>query len=123
MPPPITWTNRDQLLNVNRSQPLTISWSGGADNDRVGIVGFGEDLPGNASTAFICLSPPGASSFTIPPPILSNLPATHSNPLQSKSVIYLVSVPGSALAPIQANGLNAGLAMFTYINGKTVVFQ
>ncbi|HEX5431014.1 MAG TPA: hypothetical protein VFW83_03550 [Bryobacteraceae bacterium] len=123
VPSAITWTNRDQLINVDRTQPLTISWTGGGGSDRAGIVGFGEDLPGNASAEFICIAPPGASSFTIPPPILENLPATRPNPLQSKGVIYLVSVPGSALVPLQAKGLDAGLAMFTYIDGKTVVFR
>jgi uncharacterized protein (TIGR03437 family) len=123
VPAPVTWTDRDSLVTVNRSQPLTISWTGGSSKDRVGIAGFGEDLPGNATTMFVCVAQPGASSFTIPSQILANLPATRANPLQSSDVIYLVSVPGSAEAAITPSGLNAGEAMFTYIDGKTVIYQ
>jgi hypothetical protein len=123
VPSPITWTGRNSLLSVNRTQPLTISWTGGSPTDLVGLVGFGEDIPSNASTMFVCLAQQGASSITVAPPILANLPATRANPLQSKDVLYLVSVPGSAAVPIQAAGLDAGAALFTYINGKTVVYQ
>ncbi|HYL75808.1 MAG TPA: hypothetical protein VEU96_16480 [Bryobacteraceae bacterium] len=122
VPQPLTWTNRDQIMTVSRSQPLTISWTGGTDQ-QVGIVGFGEDLPTNASTSFVCVAQQGSTSFTIPPYILSNLPATRRNILQSKSVIYFVSVPRSGATPFTASGLDAGVAMFAYINGKTVVFQ
>jgi uncharacterized protein (TIGR03437 family) len=123
VPQPLTWTNRDQLTGVSRSQPLTISWSGGDASQFVGVVGFGEDLPTNSSAAFVCLASRGASSFTIPPVILSNVPATRPNPLQSKSAIYLVSVPGSSITNLNAGGLDNGSALFTYVNGKTVVFQ
>jgi len=123
VPSPITWTGRDSLVTVTRSQPLTISWTGGSATDRVGVVGFGEDLPANASTMFVCLASQGATSITVPPPILANLPATRANPLQSPGVIYLVSVPGSAAVAVEASGLNAGAALFTYIDGKTVTYQ
>lgn len=122
VPQPLTWTNRDQITAVLRSQPLTISWTGGTDQ-LVGIVGFGEDLPTNASTSFVCVAQPGATSVTISPYVLTNLPATRTNVLQSKSVIYFVSVPRSSVTSFTANGLDSGVAMFTYINGKTVVFQ
>jgi uncharacterized protein (TIGR03437 family) len=123
VPSPISWTGRNSLVNVNRAQPLNISWSGGTSSDLVGIVGFGEDLPTNSSTMFVCLASPGATSFSIPPPVLANLPPTRQNPLQSKDVIYLVSVPGAAAVPVNPTGVNAAAALFTYINGKTVIYQ
>jgi uncharacterized protein (TIGR03437 family) len=123
VPAPITWTGRDNLTTVPRSQPLTISWTGGGASDLVGVAGFGEDLPGNASTAFLCVAQPGANSITIPPAILANLPATRPNPLQSRDVIYLVSLPGSAITSIQPSGLDAGAAFFAYVDGKTVIYR
>ena len=122
IPQPLTWTNRAQLMAVSRSQPLTVSWSGG-DGQMVGIAGFAEDLPTNASTAFLCLAPPGASSFTVPAYILANVPLTRQNVLQSKGVIYLVSVPGSGAQTFNASGLDLGVVMFSNISGRTVVFQ
>jgi len=119
----VVWTNRDQLTVVNRAQPLTISWTGGESNQLIAIMGYGEDLPTNASAAFACIAPPGATSFTVPAAILSNLPPTRRNPLQSKDVIYLGEVPGSSVQKINAKGLDQGMTESYLINGKTVVFQ
>src|SRR5260370_19628187 len=123
IPQPLPWTNRDQLTVVNRAQPLTVSWTGGDSSQVVGIVGFGEDLPTNSSASFACIAPRGAGSFTVPPDILSNLPATRANPLQSKDVIYLVSVPPASAQNLNATGLDQGATGFLQINGKTVVLQ
>ena len=123
VPPPLVWTGRDQLMVVNRAQPLTISWTGGDPGQIVGIIGIGEDLPTNSSAAFSCIAPIGASSFTVPADILSALPATRANPLQSKDVIYLISVPGSSVQNLNASGLDQGSSAFFLSNGKTVVLQ
>jgi hypothetical protein len=123
IPQPPSWTNRDQLTLVNRTQPLNIAWTGGDAGQVVEIIGFGEDLPTNSSAVFACIAPPGATSFSVPPDILSNLPPTRANPLQSKDVIYLVTLAGSSLQNLNAKGLDQGSSAFYSINGKTVVLQ
>lgn len=123
VPQPLTWVNRDQLTLVDRTQPLTISWTGGDAGQIVGVAGFSEDLPANSSAVFACLASAGASSLTVPAIAMTNLPATRSNPLRSKSVIYLVTVPGSSTQVLNANGLDDGLSFFSFINGKSVIFQ
>lgn len=123
IPQPLSWTNRDQITLVNRTQPLTISWSGGDTNQVIMIIGFGEDLPTNSSAVFACVAPFGATSFAIPADILTNLPATRSNPLQSKDVIYLVGLPSSSIQDLNASGLDVGVSAFYSVNGKTVVLQ
>lgn len=123
MPQSLTWTNRDQLVSVDHTQPLNLAWSGGSLT-QVAIVGFGVDLPTNSTTVFGCLAPPGASNFTVPAIVLSNLPATRSNPLQSKSVIYLGNAPNTSSAVnLNASGLDVGYAAFQFATGKTVIFQ
>ncbi len=123
VPQPITWTNRNQITTVSRSQPLTISWSGAGTNDVIGVVGIGTDLPSNSAAAFACLAQPGASSLTVPADVLFNLPPTQQTVLNSADVLYLVSVPQSAIAALNATGLDTGVALFAYVNGKTVIFQ
>jgi len=123
IPQPTTWIGRDQLIYVNRSQPLNLAWSGGDSGQVNVILGFGEDLPLNSSAAFACLAPPGASSFSVPTDILSNLPATRANPLHSKDVIYLLSVPGGSIKNLNATGLDYGISGFALITGKSVVLQ
>jgi uncharacterized protein (TIGR03437 family) len=123
IPPPLTWTNRLQTNVVDRTQPLTISWTGGDTGQVVAMLGFGEDLPTNSSAVFVCIAPLGSSSFTIPTDMMANLPATRANPLQSKGVIYMLALSGSSLKSIAAKGLDVGLTSFYSIIGKTVVLQ
>ncbi|MDP8981471.1 MAG: hypothetical protein M3O35_12875 [Acidobacteriota bacterium] len=123
IPQPLVWTNRNQLTLINRAQPLTLSWSGGDSGQVVVIVGYGEDLPTNSSAAFACIAPPGATSFTVPPAIMSNIPPGRPNPLQSNAVLYVGVMAGSSVQKINAKGLDQGLTESYYINGKTVVFQ
>lgn len=123
VPQPLTWTNRDQLTVINRATPVTIAWTGAGANDFVGVIGFGEDLPANTSTVFACLAPQGATSLTVPVTALANVPITRPNPLQSKGVLYLVTVPQSSLTTLPASGLDAAYAGFAYISGKTVIFE
>lgn len=123
VPSPMTWTNRDQLTFVNRSAPLTVSWSGGAAGDLVALVGIGLNLPSNSGTTIVCVAAPGATSITVPADVLANVPPTRQAVLNSTDALYLVSVPQTAAAPIHANGLDSGTALFGYLNGKTVIFQ
>jgi uncharacterized protein (TIGR03437 family) len=123
IPQPLTWNNRNQLTTLDRTQPLTISWTGGDTGQEIAVVGVGEDLPTNSSAVFKCVALPGASSLTVPPDLLSNLPATRGNPLQSKDIIYLVTLAGTSLQKLGAKGLDQGSTAYFYINGKTVVLQ
>jgi uncharacterized protein (TIGR03437 family) len=123
IPQPLTWNNRNQLDVVDRTQPLTISWTGGDTGQEIAVVGVGEDLPTNSSAVFKCIALPGASSLTVPPDVLSNLPATRQNPLQSKGIIYLVNLAGTSIQKLNAKGLDQGSTGYFYINGKTVVLQ
>ena len=123
IPQPPTWTNRDQLVVVDRTQPLQISWTGGDAGQRVAILGFGEDLPTNSSAAFICMAPAGATSFTVPTDLLSNLPPSRLDTLQSKDIIYMLTLSGGSIQPIQTTGVDQGVTSFYSVVGKTVFLQ
>ncbi len=75
IPQPVTWTNKTQLFNIDRTQPLTITWTGGDSGQIITVAGFAEDLPTNSSAMFTCIAQAGASSLTVPTAILANLPA------------------------------------------------
>ena len=123
LPQPLNWTNQSSLGVVMRSQPLTLNWTGGGDEDSNFVIGLGVDLPTNSSSIFVCSVPPGAHSFTVPSDVLANLPATRPNPLQSKDVIYLFSIPDASEANLNATGLDVGYTATYIIDGKTVIFQ
>ena len=123
IPQPLTWTNRSSLNIVDHTQPLTLSWSGGDGSQAVAILGIAEDLPTNSSAAFVCMAPASASSFTVPPDLLSNFPLTRGDPLQSKDVIYLITMAGSSVNNLNASGLDVGITEYDSIMGKTVVIE
>jgi len=123
IPPPVVWTQQDTTNVVDRTKPLTLSWTGGDSGQVVGVLFIAEDLPTNSSDAAVCMAPAGASSLTIPTDLLSNMPATRGNPLQSKHVIYLIAMAGTSVDPINATGLDVGITEFDSIIGKTVVLQ
>jgi hypothetical protein len=120
VPAPLTWTNRDQTVLVDRTQPLVLNWTGTTASQTVAILGIDSDLPTNSSAMFLCYAPSRASTFTVPPEVLGAIPPSRPHALSSKSVIYLMS---SSPASFTASGLSTGVAAAVYIGGKTVAFQ
>jgi len=123
MPAPFTWNEQMQLNKVDRTQPLKLTWSAVPHNQSLAVFGFSVDRANNASAAFYCIAPEGANSFTIPPQTLESLPATHLNPVQSRSGIYVANTPLRNSVKFSATGLNYGAARAVLMLGKTVVFQ
>jgi hypothetical protein len=81
------------------------------------------DLPSTSTGLFLCVAAPGSTSFTVPPEILANMPATRSNLILSKGVIYVGTMPTQNPATFQASGLDLGLLVTAAFSGKTVIFQ
>jgi len=123
VPEILNWIQQTTLSVVPRNQPLMLNWTGGSDGDSDFVIGVGVDLPSNSSSIFVCSVPWGASSFTVPADVMANLPASRPNPLQSKDMIYLFSIPGPSVANLNATGLNMGSTSSYIILGKTVLFQ
>ena len=123
MPPALTWTGRSNLVDVDRTQPLALAWSGVPTGQVVTILGFSMDRPSNSSGVFYCTVPKNATGFTIPPEVLGSLPATQANILKSKGAIYVMTATAANGVPFQASGLNAAIAIGGYMIGKTVRFQ
>lgn len=122
MPAAFTWTNRDQNATVNRSSPLTLTWSGAASQS-IAIQGVNVDDPTDSTGLFYCIAPAGASSFTVPAAVLSALPATRANPLLSRGVIYLSDMPLANATSVSNSPFDAAAGRGVYIAGRTVVFQ
>ncbi|MGH9666258.1 MAG: hypothetical protein ACRD9L_17665, partial [Bryobacteraceae bacterium] len=66
VPNALNWTNRDQLVNIDRTKPLTLNWTGANPGSTVFIAGGATDLPTNSTAFFLCVAPPGVTSFTVP---------------------------------------------------------
>ena len=122
-PTPLTWSNRAQISPITRSQGFTVSWSGAPAGQTAIVFGGGVDLPSNVTGEFVCVAPPGSSSFTVPPTALANVPATRNNLLRSKGVVYVGALPLASPTSFTATGLDTGAILPGVFLGKTVIFQ
>ncbi len=70
----VLWTNKSAINTIDRSQPLTVTWSGGPEGGSVVLGGY-VDSNTMGLVGFVCIEDASAGSFTIPSFMLSTLPA------------------------------------------------
>jgi len=94
----VLWTNKAGISTVDRSQPLTVTWTGGTSPGYV-LVGGYIDASTGGQLGFVCSEDVNKGSFTIPAFVLSTMPAGSGgmfispNPLSQQ-----VTIPGVDLA-------------------------
>jgi len=71
-PIPLVWTNQAAITAVNRSQDLTVTWTGGIPGTWVQIGGGSTTI--GVSGTFLCFAPVSAGTFTIPSYVLLGSP-------------------------------------------------
>jgi len=109
-PPLLVLSNASAIAGgIDRSQPLTLQWSGGNTSGYVAIIGRSQ-LPvsnGEQTAATLqCTAPVSAGQFTIPASMLGALPAQAAAPgTPGSPVLELTST--SAL-PFTAPGMDVG---------------
>ena len=91
---------------VNRSQGLTLNWTGGNSSDVVVIEGTATTIANDFQTGatFICFSTAGAGGFTVPSSVLSQLPAVSAEQIANLAGNGTLSV-STASTPSAGNGL------------------
>jgi hypothetical protein len=99
---------------LDRSQPLTIAWSGGP---AAGHVVFGGYAGGSASTAFLCTEDAAKGSFTVPQYVLSAMPAVTSR----QGYLFLAAHPLER--GFSAPGLDIGFFLNFSNDSEAVEFR
>lgn len=106
---------------VARGNGLTLNWTGGNSSDFLEIVGSASTGSGDVftSTTFICTTTAGAKTFTVPPTILNQLPASSTGSLTVGSGAFT-----SFMAPLTAGG-SIDIGFFTGFTGTagSAVYQ
>jgi len=103
--------------NVSRSQPLTLSWTGGNSSDVVTIEGTTGTITGTGAsttetaTLFICYTTAGNGSFTIPTSVLSQM--------QSITAAQITAGMGTSSLSI-SSGPNPVLFSPSLVSGGTI---
>ncbi len=99
--PLLTWTNTNVAANIDRSQDLTVTWTGGNPGSYVYITGTSEDLKTFVVGGYTCLAIADAGHFTVPSYILSALPAGKGG----------TALQNQVQAPLVASGLDIAIAI------------
>jgi hypothetical protein len=109
----LVWTNRTSITEVNRSNSLEVTWSGGQPNTYVWITGSSSD-GGNPAllTSFTCTAPVSAQRFTVPQPVLGSLVASFQNPALPIPIGQLSVGNYSNPTTFTATGLSSGGVTF-----------
>lgn len=122
-PQEFEWINRDRIATIDRSQPLTVTWRGVGDGQRLAIVVMNVDPSSTAIGTCLCVSHAGAGRFTIPAAALRNLPRGEDHPDPPLNVIELVSVPDRTRMQAFGAGLKSGAAFSVFASAKLVSFR
>jgi len=111
----VTWTNKGAINSIDRTQPLTVTWSGGTNPGSVLIGGY---VFSNTVglVGFVCTEDTGKGSFTIPGFILSLLP-----PSAAGGAMFISPHPLSRQVTIP--GVDAAYFMDGSNDSKSVVYQ
>ena len=110
----LRWVNQSSIGIVDRSQPLTVTWSGGPNPGHVVFGGYANTQGG---AFFVCIEDAQKGSLTIPQQILSILPPTAGR----KGYLFLATDPFEN--PFTAPGLDAGYFMNFSNDSREVEFR
>jgi len=120
---PPRFDNRFAIGNVQRSQGVTVNWSGVDSGALVSIRGVSSpNTPGAPAVTFFCVEKAGAGQFTIPPHVLLSLPVAGSSTAANGSALGL-SVGMTGVVRFTAPGVDAGLLRYSSVFGRSVSFQ
>ena len=120
----VNWLNRLQIGIIDRTQPLTVTWSpNGLQNTTMVIGASNYDLLTNTTQTFICTAAPAAGSFSVPSYILEAFLPSSPASGGSYGVLGLAAVPAQGLTKFTASGLATGIAVQTFTSATTVLLQ
>jgi uncharacterized protein (TIGR03437 family) len=118
--PQFTWINREQIVDVDRRRPLTLTWTPSKPDEVKLILAMNVDQLTTARAMCYCLVSGASGKFTIQPEFLANFPASRDMPGEPLSQLMiaeptlhsLVNVPG--LERLQAMTMFASLRIVRY---------
>lgn len=120
-PSVLNWTNRAQISSIDRAAGVTITWSGGDPSGFVEIKGGSSTLNAQADQligGFTCIVPVSDRSFTIPPYILSALPATQTG---HPAVLFVSGI--SSIKRLEGGGLDLSFSAILDRSGSNVTYR
>jgi hypothetical protein len=114
------WENRDNTGTVDRRLGVTLRWRP-LPEEGVMLIGLmSVDSSASAWGACYCAAAGAAGSFTIPPAMLANLPASQPAPTVPPPSMWVSYLPFNNQKPLDARGLDNGLAISLFVQALEV---
>ncbi len=92
--PLLNWTNPSVAASIDRTQPMTVTWTGGNSGEHAFTFILGSVAAPLRGRGFTCLTTADAGKFTVPAYILSALPAGSGGAQIQNSVQLPMAAPG-----------------------------
>jgi uncharacterized protein (TIGR03437 family) len=121
MPEPVLWTNRDQIAEVNRSHPVTLTWNPARPEQTIFILAANADQFTTARAMCYCAVNGREGRFTIPAAMLANFPITYDVGGRPVNQLGLAASTGPATVHPFGSGVIVGLGLS--INTRIVDFR
>lgn len=109
--PLMSWTNQSAAENIDRSQGLLVTWTGG--NPGTFVVITGTSGANSIVGGFTCLAPVAAGRFTVPAYILLAMPSGPG----------AVDLQNYTYSTLSASGIDTGLALGDIAASVTSTFR
>ena len=126
LPPMLTWTNQAGLASIDRTQDLTVTWSGGIPDKEFALI-VGLSTNGQTTAGFLCAEKVSAGQFTVPAWVLSNLPATATFSNQGQTVpaglIGVGSASFTSVGRFTGTGLDFGVVTYEQATASLASYQ
>jgi uncharacterized protein (TIGR03437 family) len=125
-PASFTWTNQSSITSVNRSQGVTVSWTGADSTNGVFVTGFslgGTDVNNLVGGVFYCHASGASGSFTVPPVVLLALPPSYTIPGFPLATGLLAVTSMAPYQTFSASGLDFGYIESTVQAGESLAYQ
>jgi hypothetical protein len=114
------WENRDSLGPIDRRAGVLLRWRPLPPEGVLLIALTSIDPSGAAWGTCYCAAAAAGGSFTIPPAVLANLPASHPSPTVPMPSLVLSYVPLRNRQPLHATGLDNGMAISLFAQSLAV---
>lgn len=126
--PELVWTNRADLTVVDRSQPLTLTWSGGEPTTLITIQGSTTTVQGSTTTttSFECHARNTDRQFTVPISILGRMQASGRIQAGTTSILLRGSLAIASVGVgtrMTASGLDYLVASYSWGVAQTVEYK
>ncbi len=107
--PPPSWPRPDAIITIPRNVPLALTFTPGDPAAPTAISLYSYTAVYNATVAISCLAAPGATSFTIPAELLSEIPGTYGKLDGSYANLFIGTLgfnkSATFTSPLAANGI------------------